>query len=262
MKTVVINLDQATERMSFQEQQLNRLGINFIRLSANCDSHSQSFETYKDTWERPLSFSEVSLFFNHKKIWEICLKENIPILILEDDACLADNIVEVLNYLSNIKEFDYVNLEARGPSQRKLIATKADSQFPNLNLYRLYQGRSGTGGYVLWPSGAKKLIARFHRGKIGIVDKFINSTYSLIAYQAEPAPLIQMDMCSEYNILPPLETVSSIDSSNRSSEALQQNFRFKCLRVQGQIKIALNHFRHIFHAHKRSVKCSNYINPR
>ncbi|MFT6992982.1 MAG: glycosyl transferase family 25, partial [Paraglaciecola sp.] len=131
------------------------------------------------------------------------IQKNTPMLILEDDAFLADNTPELLKKIENLKNIDYVNIEARGNKQKKLLAKTADYHLDQTALFRLYQGRSGAGGYVLWPKGAKKLLDLTAQGKIGIVDKFINSTYSLNAYQLEPAILIQLDMCKSYNLNAP-----------------------------------------------------------
>lgn len=75
MKALVINLDEATERMAFQDFQLKLLGIHYIRLSANCTSHQKFHEQYHNLWERPLSYAEVSCFFNHKKAWEMIVEQ-------------------------------------------------------------------------------------------------------------------------------------------------------------------------------------------
>ncbi len=53
--------------------------------------------------------------------------------------------------------------------------------FSYINLFRLYQGRSGA--YVLWPSGAKKLLEKVEQGNVGLADKFINADYSLQAFK-------------------------------------------------------------------------------
>jgi GR25 family glycosyltransferase involved in LPS biosynthesis len=90
MEIIVIDLKCAKGRMTFQCRQLDKLGLHFSRLLAECASHSANFEKYQHSWQRSLNHSEVSLFFNHKKIWERVVSENTPILILEDDAYLTD----------------------------------------------------------------------------------------------------------------------------------------------------------------------------
>jgi glycosyl transferase family 25 len=257
MEIIVINLDRAKERMAFQCRQFDRLGLQFSRLSADCPSHRVNFEKYQHSWQRPLSYSEVSLFFNHKKIWDKIIQENTPKLILEDDAYLAENTPAFLKKLANLNNIDYLNIEARGGKQRKLVAKKPYYNLEQIALFRLYQGRSGAGGYILWPDGAKKLLDRVAQGKIGIVDKFINSSYSLNAYQLEPAILIQLDMCESYNLTAPIDTHSYIDSKIRNSGNFFKNIKYKLRRLKGELKIALNALLHFYHAEKRAIKISD-----
>ncbi|MFT6992983.1 MAG: GR25 family glycosyltransferase involved in LPS biosynthesis [Paraglaciecola sp.] len=47
MEIIIINLDRAQERMAFQCQQFDTLGLPFSRLSADCPSHRASFEKYQ-----------------------------------------------------------------------------------------------------------------------------------------------------------------------------------------------------------------------
>ena len=197
MKALVINLDSAVERMEFQNQQLNSLAIDFQRLPAFKINNTDDpiYQQYYETWQRPMSPSEVSCFFSHKKAWDQILKENQAMLVLEDDALLAQNLSCILEELSTIKnigyEIDYVNLEER-KNRKKLLSNKSKSDFCDTSLTRLYQGRSGAAGYVLWPSGAKKLLLQMENKGIGIADKFINENYSLKSYQIEPASIIQL----------------------------------------------------------------------
>ena len=257
MEAVVINLDRAQERMAFQCLQLDRLGLHFFRLSADCPSHLDNFEKYQHCWQRPLSYSEVAVFFNHRKIWERIIKNNAPMLILEDDAYLADDTPELLKKIEDLKNIDYLNIEARGNEQKKLLAKNALCCLEQTSLFRLYQGRSGAGGYVLWPEGAKKLLDRFAQGKIGIVDKFINSCYSLNAYQLEPAILIQLDMCERYNLAPPIDTHSYIDANNRKTGDVFKNIQFKLRRLNGELEIAINVLLNIYGSEKRALKISD-----
>ncbi|MDB4281569.1 glycosyltransferase family 25 protein [Paraglaciecola sp.] len=257
MEIVLINLDRAKERMAFQCQQFDRLGLRFSRLSADCPSHHDNFVKYQQSWQRPLSYSEVCVFFNHKKIWERIIQESTPMLILEDDAYLADNTPELLKKIEGLTNIDYLNIEARGNKQKKLIAKNADYYLDQTALFRLYQGRSGAGGYVLWPEGAKKLLALVAQGKIGIVDKFINSSYLLNAYQLEPAILIQMDMCENYGLSVPLKTHSYIDSKIRNSSDVFKNIKYKLRRLKGELKIAINFLRHLYYAEKRALRISD-----
>jgi glycosyl transferase family 25 len=254
MKAIVINLDEATERMAFQHRQLKSLGIGYVRLSANDPSHQEFYEQYHNVWERPLSYAEVSCFFNHKKVWEMIVEQDSPMLVLEDDAYLAQNTPNLLSKIQSIKHMDYLNLEARGNKQRKLIAKEQQYTFDEAAIFRLFQGRSGAGGYILWPSGAKKLLYKFNQEEVGIVDKFINASYELQAFQLEPAIIIQIDRCKHYGLIAPIETHSYI---KKSPTVRTYSMHHKVKRISGQIAVALNRLRHFYHSKYRPIRVSH-----
>ena len=70
----------------------------------------------------------------------------------------------------------------------------------NSKLLRLYQDRTGAAGYILWPSGANKLIQLEKNSGIGLADAHITACHALKAYQVEPSPIIQLDQCKDYGI--------------------------------------------------------------
>lgn len=259
MKALVINVDSAKERMSFQIEQLGSLEIEFERLPAYQINSAEDkiYQAYFKTWQRPMSTSEVSCFFSHKTAWDQIIKENQAMLILEDDALLADNLPCILKELSSLTNIDYINLEER-KNRKKLLATISKKQFCNTDLIELYQGRSGAAGYVLWPSGAKKLLHQMENKGIGIADKFINENYSLEAYQLEPASIIQLDQCQFHGINSPLEVRSSIVPQANSS-ITNKHWHFRLRRMLGEIKIGINQLRHLHHAKRRTIKISEHF---
>lgn len=256
IKTVIINLDRAEERLAFQEAQFSRLGLTFERLSADCPSHQENFNRFKDSWERPMSFCEIAVFFNHKKAWEMVEARGEPMMILEDDAYISADITTLLNKTNRLENIDFLNLEARGKKQRKLLAKQPTTTMDNASVYRLYQGRSGLAGYILWPSGAAKLLKAAKSGKIGIVDKFVNAEYSLNTYQVEPAPIIQLDMCEHYGLPCPLQTTSYINTTKRKEDVGNNGWQFKRRRLAGQLKILGNELRNLHRATKRPISIS------
>jgi glycosyl transferase family 25 len=83
-------------------------------------------------------------------------------------------------------------------------------------------------------------------GEVGIVDKFINASYKLKAFQLEPAILIQIDKCKHYGLNTPIETHSYISLSNKHLMASNYSIRHRIKRIKGQIVIALNRFCHLY----------------
>jgi len=261
MKALVINLNRETQRLAFQTKQLTSLGLEFERIPAVViqDKHDNDYQKYYKSWQRPLSISEVSCFFSHKKAWEVIITENQPMLILEDDAWLADNLPCILKELITLKNIDYVTLEITGAKRKKLVAKKATSSFCAVDLLRLFQGRSGAGGYILWPSGAQQLIKQVNKGKIGLADKFINSCYSLRAYQIEPAVVIQLDQCQFYGINPPLEVKTTIVNKSKFSGSALDRMLFRLRRIIGEIKIGINFLKNRNHSIKRHISLADFF---
>ena len=240
MKALVINLTKSTDRMEFQTKQLNSLGIEFKRLSAtSIDSLEEGiYQRYYSTWERPLRESEVACFLSHKNAWEEVINNQAPMLILEDDAYLSQTTTCVLDELATLHDIDYVTLEARG--RKKIVAKRPSYALCESSLIRLYQDRTGAAGYVLWPSGAKKLIERFQKGKMALADAFISSTYTLQAYQVEPATIIQLDQCDAYGITPPLNTESAISSEAKPLTTATRHRSYRVKRIIGQLRMGGN----------------------
>ena len=261
MKALVINLDKETKRLEFQAEQLNILNIDFQRVPAFkiTDENYNIFTKYSKSWQRPLSISEVSCFLSHTKAWEIILSENKPMLVLEDDAWLTNNVPCILQNISKYKDIDYVTLEITSANRKKLVEKKATNSFCDVNLYRLYQGRSGAGGYILWPTGAKKLLTEFKKGKIGLADKFINAQYSLRAYQIEPACIIQLDQCNYFGILPPLEVKTTITNKITSTQTVLSRLLFRKRRIVGEMKIGINFLKNYTHSTRRRISLSPYF---
>jgi len=253
MKALVINLAKATERMKFQTKQLNSLGIEFQCLSAVSigSLEEDTYQKYYSTWERPLRKSEVACFLSHKNAWEEVINNQAPMLILEDDAFLSQLAPCILKTLEKLQDIDYVTLEIRG--RKKIIAKKPTYEFCESSLIRLYQDRTGAAGYVLWPSGAKKLIERFQKGKVALADAFISSTYTLQAYQVEPAGIIQLDQCKDYGITPPLDTESAISSEVKPIAKVTRHWSYRIKRILGQLKMGFRQLYIMYKSERRVI---------
>ncbi len=259
MKVLVINLDSDTTRMEFQSNQLNQLGLSYERLPAYQikDKTKEIYLKYHSTWQRQMGMVEVSIFFSHKIAWDKVIEAGSPMLILEDDALLAESVPSLLDELNKLKNVDYVNLEARGINKKKLLAKKVTQRFGDIELIRLYQGRSGAAGYVIWPSGAKKLITKMEKEGIAIADKFINSDYTLSAYQIEPAVIIQLDQCILHGITAPIAVQTSIGARPQSAPITSRTFwMYSFKRIVGQLKIGFNLLQNFQRATRRNIAIS------
>ncbi len=237
MNILIINLPRHADRLAFQREQMERLGLSFQVLNAVdvTTLPDDTFQKLAGTWERPMRKVEVCCFLSHKAAWQSVLDNNQPALILEDDALLANTVPNLLSELSTLTETDIAVLEVR--ARKKIVGKCPISTTRNNHLLALFQDRTGSAGYVVWPSGAEKLLAKANSGLVEPSDAFISSLYTLRALQAEPAAIIQLDMCEKYGLPSPMATASSIGAVSRpvipKTRAL-----FFCRRLLAQLRMA------------------------
>jgi len=237
MQIFVINLPSAIERRKLQKDQLTKLGLEYKILDATSTSeiNDTTYKKHYFDWERPLKRAEVACYYSHRSVWDRVIKSRKPALILEDDAILSKTLPELLINLNDIKNTDLINLENR--SRKKFVSSSYLDIGCNSKLLRLYQDRTGAAGYILWPSGAKKLIQLENKNGIGLADAHITSCYSLLSYQVEPSPIIQLDQCKEYGIIKSYTNISS-KSTVSSSQNYKGGIYFIMKRLFNQLKLA------------------------
>ena len=254
MKIFIINLPNAIGRRQFQQKQLSKLGLNYEILKAISvhDISNETFVKHYQDWQRPLKNTEVACYFSHRSVWQKIIDINMPALILEDDALLSKRTPEVLNSLNELSNADLIQLEVRG--RKKLNKKQGLAILSTHSLYRLYQDRTGAAGYVLWPSGAKKLLEHESLNGIGLADAHIATCYSIKSYQVEPAAIIQLDQCNDYNVQNSYskELYSSTVSNVKN---LKSPFYFQIKRLYSQLKTGL----HVVRMLNRQ-SCMRFIN--
>jgi len=238
----VINLPDAVKRRKLQKDQLTKLGLEYTILDATSveDISEATYKKHYFDWQRPLRKTEVACYYSHRSAWDRVIKSGEPALILEDDAILSIFLPELLGSLNKIKSTDLINLENR--SRKKFVSSSHLDIGCNSKLLRLYQDRTGAAGYILWPSGAKKLIQFENKSGIGLADAHITSCYSLLSYQVEPSPIIQLDQCKEYDVINIYTSVNS-KSTVSSSQNYKGGIYFIVKRLFYQLKLA---FRQLF----------------
>jgi len=242
MNILVISLPNAENRRNFQQEQLSKLGLDFRFLDATStnDIDKTTYKQHYQDWQRPLKETEVACYYSHRHAWDSVIQSNQPTLILEDDALLSRCTPALLKSLSTKKNVDLINLENRG--RKKFVSKSSESIVCNSKLLRLYQDRTGAAGYILWPSGAKKLIQCEKRKGIALADAHITACNNLNCYQVEPSPIIQLDHCEWYKIENPINNRAS-KSSVSSIDNPKGNWLFWVKRICSQIKLG---FRQLF----------------
>jgi len=256
MNIFIINLPNAVERRDFQQDQLSKLNLDFEFLNATStnDIDTIIYKKHAKDWQRPLKQTEVACYYSHRNAWNKVIESNQPALILEDDALLSKCVSSLLKELSNKQDVDLINFE--NARRKKFVAKSGESIGCNSALIRLYQDRTGAAGYILWPSGAKKLIRCEQKKGIALADAHIASCNNLRAYQVEPAPIIQLEQCEYYGIQNPTDQIaskSSIDIARNS----KGNWFFWLKRISSQIKLGIRQLTLLGKSNRRYIKINN-----
>lgn len=240
MQIFVISLRASTERRAFQSQQLLRLGLQFQFVDA-IDRHdlAEHLGALKvDQWERPLLPTEIACFLSHLQVWAHVADGAEPALILEDDALLSLRSKAFLDAVSTLSEVDHLSLEVR---KRHKLLGPPQPLTDAFAFARLFQDRSGAAAYVLWPSGAQRLIKAASAKGAALADAAIANNYDLRCYQAVPAMALQSDVAEYYDIHTELNTSSYIQAHG-SRQALQSEvgvaWPMKRRRIWSQLRMA------------------------
>lgn len=259
MNIYIINLEKDKERRLFQEEQFKKLGVDyeFIKATTTNDIKAQ-YNIHKDDWQRPLREVEVACYFSHRKLWQRVIQEEKPALILEDDAIICKELPEILSFCEKLENIDHISLESVG--RKKLLGNRAiaiaSSKF---KLSPLIIDRNGAGGYIIYPSGAKKLLEQEKKVGIALTDAQISGCFQLKSYQLEPACIVQMDQCHKYDMQSPIKVESNINQVDKKKIPKEKYLYFKRKRISHQIKLALRECCYLFRAKKRKVELKAFF---
>ena len=128
-------------------------------------------QTWKDQDDgQHLSVGGVGCSISHLKLYDICVKLDTPILILEDDVIIEDNInyQEIIDLFNEGYNLVYVSYSEWGTS--KPVEGKTGLVIPD----KAYC----TSSYAIAPEAAKILGDKHARNNIIQMDQYINSRFS------------------------------------------------------------------------------------
>ncbi len=244
MRIVYINLDRAIERRAFMEEQSAALGLRFERFPAvrADDISDETARTLGKGWERPLTKPELACFLSHQTLWSELARGKEPMLVLEDDVVLSGRLAAALPRLAQLTDVDLVNLES---FDRKRFVARNGRALGDVSIVRVHRDKSGSAAYLLWPSGAQKLLVRARLGAAP-VDAFIHSLKRLVSYQVEPALAMQMHILKARGIEPPIPIGSTIQASRQRLAVTPENLPFHIRRLTTQVKLAGDHVMRLF----------------
>ncbi|KQQ82021.1 glycosyltransferase family 25 protein [Aureimonas sp. Leaf324] len=242
MRVVFINLDRAVERRAFMEAQGVRLGLVLQRVRAveTGDISADVDARLNGRWERPLSGPELGCFLSHHAIWQEVARASGPVLVLEDDAVLSRRIGAALPALTTFKGADFLNLES---FDRKRFAARRATVLGGggFAVRRMYRDKSGSAGYLLWPSGAVKLLERTERRGAAPVDAFLHGFAGLVSWQAEPALVVQAHILEARGLKAGVDPATSIQAVRKRSSLRRENWPFLLRRIGTQVGLTRYH---------------------
>ena len=246
----IISLASATHRRAYQATQAQRLGFeprwsNAVGINDISDAffHQNAFQ-----WQRALKKTEVACFMSHLQLWQNIAQSDGPAIVLEDDVILGGDWLADVQLLATHPQADFICLETWGKK------TLGNSEIlGHLKLRRLVLNSAGAAAYVLWPAGAKLLMARYERCGVALADAFINQTNGWRIWQLVPANAVQMSVAPDFG-LPPMDHSDSMIAREQNASAVAPSmsvkFHMKWRRVNGELIKAWRQLSSLF-AHNR-----------
>jgi glycosyl transferase family 25 len=252
MQALVINMKESHDRWDFMVKQLQELGIFYSRLEAYDLStlSVEEFEQYSQSWERPLRKAEVGCFLSHKTAWQRVLKENKPYLVLEDDVIISKESIDVLNYFDQTNDYEFINFETT--HRLKLIGNSKVRINHKYSLKRLLHNKTGSAAYVIWPSFAKKLLAKYLDQKAALADAALYTNFfKAKQFQLNPALAVQLQYAEFFNLEPTFYSKSIISHNN-----IEKTYELKFLvrRIKVQILLILVYLVNIFRSKRKQIE--------
>lgn len=163
MKAFVINLKDSVERREKAAQQLSEKGIEHEFFEAWNGEKALKEKLFHWNKRRflvstgcPSAQGEIGCYASHMMLWKKCVELQRPILILEDDFQLSDNINTALALTDElIEQYGFIRLNGEG--KRTVTLLEKDG----FTLKRYKKAPLLALAYALSPAAAAKLLANF-----------------------------------------------------------------------------------------------------
>ena len=175
MKKIIINLKRRPDRKDY-----------FYKHNINIDSDHEWFTAidgdeldmdtvkllgydYDKKWENPFNYKklrkgEFGCAISHIKVWEKCILENKPILILEDDVIFLDNYDED-SYEKLLKKYNFIYL-GYNENEPEKIKNINDTLIRPSYPYNLHS-------YIITPEAARVLLTSEIKKNIIPIDDYV-----------------------------------------------------------------------------------------
>ena len=208
---LVINLDKDTERWGRCQKQLEKAGVQGIRIPGIYGADMTEQEYRKNTTCTCYYFctrKEVGCWLSHRKCWQYIVDNNIEsALILEDDCILVQDFQKKLKqYSKDIPEnWDMILLgmllectkQTCGPlskfanQARKILSgQQGENKYITENIYKP-PSFQGAHGYVVSKKCAEKLLSLLHLADGGVDIAMARQLQNIKCYAVTPSLITQ-----------------------------------------------------------------------
>jgi glycosyl transferase family 25 len=209
MRTVVINLEPSLDRRELMQHSLARLGIEFeffrgVNASSGEHLAMSRYDEQASLLDHgmPLTRGEIGCFASHYLLWQRCVTEQRPILIMEDDLIIHDGFLAAMRAAADLMSklpmirlglgYDWPHFEP--------VRQLADGLL--LVRYAKNAGLAGTLCYALSPRGAAALVAHAAVWSLP-VDHYLNcyTMHGLESYSIRPLFISHADLKSYPSVI-------------------------------------------------------------
>ncbi len=168
IKTYLINLDSATDRLERMKTRLSALNLDFERVSAVVAKELQlpipefDEKKFKLFVGKKTNKNEIGCFLSHIKTYETFLKSDAEFaLVLEDDMVFQEDFPSIVTHIINSNaKWDFVKFNTAKP-RRKLDISVHDFSIGN-NKYAMTANlfpRTKSGAYLINRKAAKSILS-------------------------------------------------------------------------------------------------------
>lgn len=244
----VISLVSAVQRRAFMRRQLDSLGVPYEFFDAIHGAQNPDYYLFKKYNDKErirrrgvgasLRLSQLGCFASHYLLWEKCVREGTPMIVLEDDARLLPPFVQFFEHaIQFTEEYGFVWLQ---PSRK--IANQAGLRLGKIGPFyvrKFPKGFSGTTGYLISPDIAQTLI-NYCSEWIYPVDNTMDRFYehNVEAIGIDPVCIIQDDDLESYiNVADPGGKRPLIDTLRRECANLVDSGR----RIKHNLAFSIRH---------------------
>jgi glycosyl transferase family 25 len=197
MRSYIINLPAAVERMQRMVGLFGSLGIPFERFEAvNAEAaHSHPLRRSLPPARHPWSDSELGCLLSHFEIWQLIATAEDPFgAVFEDDLYVAPSLARVLSCTAPLGA-DVIKLET---TRATCYRTTPEAHISGVGLHRLFEMHEGSGGYLISRRAAKTLISRVKHFDMPVDHLLFEPLHSasrgLSIFQCVPSLVIQDDV--------------------------------------------------------------------